>query len=645
MESSTESGTLQVCAEEFLRSLLQGCSREDVPRRIIALAIQTEDNAVKRLFRANDNQQALNQTISNDSKPPETKPHKAKLSLRFGRSKEKAKAGPSTLSNDKSSHHDYQNVFQADVKPSNHELERRGQQRPGLLSGVTGGSSRCKAPSGGSALNTYNCVFCHTDYTTKGTCKRHIEEIHISKRYFRCVMCSRHFGTAPEVRKHTARCGLGVLGWVLETPPVHKMYSSEFVAHQIFATQQLYISHLLELSHEPAAGRPVRSWHLKLRNLLELRELESALRNISIREFNDPEGWRSTRWEHERVKKAVNELELGELDRELGPHDMLRLHKIRQFLEDLFADRATSTAVSTTPSYEVEAQAENAQTETQIEVQSEVLTELDDEKGAIKVEAIEEEEEEEELESSPTPPRQVEPTPKRPLSFESSVAAPTRHPPGPPTPGPNIQTHHSVGHQPPNSRMDSMPQVQSYGYVVTPMPQTPTLETEQMNGPMMFWAAPDQQPPPYEGGFSQPAMTQSMQSLMPEQTYTNGDDHMGYHNGFLPLVDMPLTSAMTSPAGYMASSTDNMSFYSQSPHHFAQMTQGQDHSLPMVTTTSYSPMNFSPAAPTYSQQQSAPELDPQQQQHHHHRQEHTMSHQQQQQFAQHYQQHHDYQSM
>ena len=53
-----------------------------------------------------------------------------------------------------------------------------------------------------STAATYNCVFCHTDYTTKGTCKRHLEEIHVAKRYFRCISCSHKFNTAPEARKH-----------------------------------------------------------------------------------------------------------------------------------------------------------------------------------------------------------------------------------------------------------------------------------------------------------------------------------------------------------------------------------------------------------------------------------------------------------
>ncbi|KAK4569501.1 hypothetical protein LTR86_003264 [Recurvomyces mirabilis] len=631
MESSTELGSLQSRAEQLIRALIHNVAPDEAARRIVELATTPQDNPMRELFRAND---SLVPHASGDSRPPEPTSHRSKFSLRFSR-KDKGKASCITPSSEKATG-SYQNVFQADVKPAvsrDLEIVKQNLRREGIAPNAAAQSFKGRAPS---SSGHYNCVFCHTDYTTKGTCKRHIEEIHVAKRYFRCVMCRQNFATAPEARKHCQSCGAGVLGWTVETPEGHRIYSSEFETSRLFSTQQAYIVHLLELSAQPLEGRPLRSWHRKLRNLLEQSHCLPTVQSSSTRLFGSSDGWYNVRWEHERVKKAVKELEMGILDVDLAPHDLLKLHRADGFVNDLFRDRVLATTVSAeSPTRDVSAH---------------------DEKAAMKVE------EEEIFDQDEEVLPQTAPTPKRPLSLESSAVLPHRVPPGPPMPPPPIP--HATPqpmHQPSRGSayqyqytqprpLHRVPSVESNAYHVQQIEQDQRPATHHAHEPNAHWLH-EQQPPPYENGGhfqQQPQQIQTPFTNQPSQIQTSFANHTpqqqnfmsptgggGYQDaGFMSLSELSMTSAMTSPIVYMQTQDDNsMALYQQAPPmqnpHIQQQqiqSQQQDYRempIPHDQATSgmlaYSPMAFSPMHMSYHQHNGqgsgTPDVEHQQQMH------------------------------
>merc|ERR1712072_641615 len=136
------------------------------------------------------------------------------------------------------------------------------------------------------------------------------------------MKCQHVSRSVPEAKKHMAQCSVGIIDW------------------NTVKTQQAYIEHLLELCALPKEQRPRISWHLKLRNLLEQPELKGMVCALSKRLFEDADGWREVRWEHERVRRAVHRLEYGNLSRESDAHTKDPTEITRRFLEDLFANRA-----------------------------------------------------------------------------------------------------------------------------------------------------------------------------------------------------------------------------------------------------------------------------------------------------------------
>ncbi|KAK3620554.1 hypothetical protein LTR56_023336 [Elasticomyces elasticus] len=571
--------------ERFLRGLFDTYAPNEVSSRILHLATTPEDNPLKQLVRATDGHaHATHPVLPSGATSQDAIPRKQKFSLRFSRNKDRAEAETSR----------HQNVFQTtDVK---------------LPVAGAGGDSQCcglpprehaaspKAKSSASTAATYNCVFCRTDYTTKGTCKRHLEEIHVAKRYFRCLMCSHHFSTAPEARKHCQTCGAGLLGYKTEIPSEHKLYSSEFLPHQVFPTQQGYVNHLLDLSVAANEPRPVRSYHKKLRNLLEQHACEKALRSLSLRLFMSAEGWRDARWEHERVKKAVHELEHGILECGTSTDDVLKQHKMEKFLTDLFNDRAVSTALA--PSSPPR---QRATLVPRIETHGSALSKR--------------------LSVSPLP----EPTTKRPLSVESSARTPIRQPPGPPTPTTNYHRdqpskpqyehrYHQQQAQPqaipqhiqgvPASGVPQQQQQQQMMPYHSPVsPQHTTFQVPQQvypDHPTIFWPPQDPQPPPYNDAYSQGTLQQpgyNTANILPEQNFATG--MLGFdNNDFIPFADLSVASRMASPTHYMPSADDAMGFYSTTSQQYAQqMPAEQQHISSGVMD--YTRMAFAPTAGEY----------------------------------------------
>ncbi len=195
MEIPHDFAARQRQTEHFIRGLLEGCLPDDIPRLITSLASATEDNLLKQLVRAADDHVLPALTSPSGIAAQLPRSRKRKVSLHLLRGKDKAGSGGSSTVAE-TSQRAHNEVFQADVEHSGSSDERGSTQGAGPVST----SLLAKRKAATSAI--YNCIFCCTDYTTKGTCKRHLEEIHVAKRYFRCLECSQRFATAPEARKH-----------------------------------------------------------------------------------------------------------------------------------------------------------------------------------------------------------------------------------------------------------------------------------------------------------------------------------------------------------------------------------------------------------------------------------------------------------
>ncbi|KAK4548121.1 hypothetical protein LTR36_009990 [Oleoguttula mirabilis] len=448
------SAELQKTANDFLRGALwqHRANVNDIAEEVIKLIIGNDQNPLTDLI------EARYHVLSRPDPPAPPKPQTSKLSFRFSRNRDRDRQQPKAADNTSKPtsssesrvdrcQQEFQSVFQADVAFA---ADRRtslaqplqpstGLGKERLLDVTPGSPEHSKAPA--AALATYSCCFCQTGYSVKGTCKRHLEEIHVAKKYYQCEMCRHKSPTVPEAKKHANACSVGLLGWTTVKPSNRQIYSSEF-ADQLFSTQQQYIDHLVVLCALPKAERPRMSYHTKLRNLLGQRLFEAALHCLSCRLFGGPEAWRGVRWEHKRIQTAVWELEHGKPEHDLAGHDLIGIHKVKTFLDELFADRLSSPEASAKLDY-VASPINNggppgtgplprrsSSTGFAAQDQSTVtsgpqMAAISQEPNNVQVHYF----------GNGRKVTGMEPTSKRPLSYETATKVPVRQPPGPPTGG------------------------------------------------------------------------------------------------------------------------------------------------------------------------------------------------------------------
>ncbi|TKA27603.1 hypothetical protein B0A50_04435 [Salinomyces thailandicus] len=356
MGDPTNAAELRKTAKDFLHGALwpRRSSVDDIAEEVINLVLGSEANPLTDLINA---KYAAYREQSSAAALPSLQNQRShgssKLSLKFPRMRNRS-ASSRECAKDLTGKRqpDAHAASQPDSGPTPEESKAYKEllgvdfgPRPTTSSTSSGQTTKAT----GSSQITYNCVFCGNDYSVKGTCKRHLEDLHVAKRYYECMKCQYVSRSVPEAKKHMAQCSVGIIDWNTVKPPHRKAYSSEFVATVPFKTQQTYIEHLLDLSALSKDERPRLSWHLKLRNLLDQPEFKSAVSALSKRMFENPEGWREVRWQHERVRHAVYKLEYGLLSRETGPHAKTSPDVVRTFVEDLFADRLSTCASASGP--------------------------------------------------------------------------------------------------------------------------------------------------------------------------------------------------------------------------------------------------------------------------------------------------------
>jgi len=361
-----------------------------------------------------------------------------------------------------------------------------------ILSAANTPSSSKHPRTKSAASVAYNCVFCGDDYSSKGTCKRHLDDMHVARKSLQCNKCKAQFRTVPEVRKHSDPCSSGILGWSEYKPPARHIYSSEFT-NKLFRTQQQYTEHLLELCAKPQGTRPGLSLHKKLRNLLEQPALRDAVETLSLRIFGDADMWRNTRWEYERVRKAINDLEYGLPDAEPRAYDISKLNKFHVFVDELFACRKAHTSTTSHPDSDQETTTDEkkrqpsdakvvkketphtyAQPEMSQAFASRPATSYPD-TGRNVAETYY-------LTPNSGTATGVDSSTKRPLSYESASRIPERLPPGPSPTVPDIYTRSPLS----ANFSSNFSLSTSAAFEPLPLPST-----------MSAWQFSDQ-PPPYE---------------------------------------------------------------------------------------------------------------------------------------------------
>jgi len=564
MEGNRAPAGLQKSAQDFLHGALRPHRNiDDIASEVIKLILEDEQNPLTDLIKAR--YCAAPEPGSPPS--PVSRSRSSKLSLRLFGNRDKApqqtkavpgasKAAKSTLSRTERCQQEFQSVFQADVTFASDKKDGTATQSTGDNQGNTPLDSALTGTPGlaESGPKTYNCVFCGTDYSLKGTCKRHLEDIHVSKKYFECQKCNHPSATVPEARKHSTRCSAQLFGWNSIKPANKRYYGSEF-SSDVFRNQQQYIEHLLELCVLPKHERPVRSLHLKLRNLLVHQKLEEALRTLSCREFGHPEAWKGVRWEHERIRRAVCELENGTLEHDSAPHELSMLNKSRVFLDELFADRLSLEEVSEGARVIAGHPAQDYASRTgehgsgythlqsvahngAVEASGPQMMSVANDTNLVAHQYF----------NSPATAGQTpatESSGKRPLSYETAMTVPQRQPPGPPlsqqqTPGPDPE---SQGWSlPMRDDVDAI----SYG----------------MSVPM--WSPPEQ-PPPYDVT-SMPTFNNIGQlNNQPQSAYP-------LHIDTLP-TSMPYDGAFND---FVPQGGDVLSFYPQSAPHYGNGVVGSN---------------------------------------------------------------------
>lgn len=167
-------------------------------------------------------------------------------------------------------------------------------------------------PKPSRTYEQFQCIVCNQELSSKGVCKRHLEDQHVSPRIFECERCHAHFDTKPEAKKHCSQCGDGQTDWAPRKMS-KKVYACEFTG-SFFGGQTRYVDHLLTLS-EQKQNRPRPNLNEKLAAIIRhwgYREQARVLplcHDISQNLFGSPDAWSKLQWDEEFLQAKIGTLE------------------------------------------------------------------------------------------------------------------------------------------------------------------------------------------------------------------------------------------------------------------------------------------------------------------------------------------------
>ena len=159
-----------------------------------------------------------------------------------------------------------------------------------------------------SSANQYKCIICQEQLSSKGVCKRHLDEQHVAPKVYDCEKCAERFHAKKEAKEHSNNCGQGVFLYLTTKQEGKKFYACEFTGEH-FVSKSKYLEHLLALS-ERTEDRPQANLRLKLNILLEHTALRQHANEISLKMYGSRLAWQRLEWKNDaHITKAVGELD------------------------------------------------------------------------------------------------------------------------------------------------------------------------------------------------------------------------------------------------------------------------------------------------------------------------------------------------
>ena len=197
-----------------------------------------------------------------------------------------------------------------------------------------------QAPPKASGSVQYQCIVCGLCLTSKGVCKRHLDEQHISRKKFKCEKCNELFSDKSDAKKHCNSCSAGVMYYITVKPQLKKVYSCGYTG-EIFLSMPKYLDHLVALSEKTGDSRPSYRRHRKLLALLEQASLQQNVALASTNLFGSSNAWKNLRWQDPDLVGAIERLEYavvhdnGTIEFDRHPKDVQKFMAANEYLYGL----------------------------------------------------------------------------------------------------------------------------------------------------------------------------------------------------------------------------------------------------------------------------------------------------------------------
>jgi hypothetical protein len=332
MDTLTEDEALRRRANAFLETLLEhsaGKSPHETACSITALAFEDGNNPLKALFTAKTSNVAT-PTISPPSPKDTLKSRSSRSILRIP-----ARLKTATSEIRGPAHSSQEALHDPSIAgPSN------SSKGP-----VRSASANFRPPSahklvGRSTSSRFRCIICGEHLSSKGVCKRHLEDQHVSPKVFKCEMCGKLYTVKADVKEHVKACGQGVLLYTTTKQEDKRLYGCEFTG-KLFNSMTRFVEHLLALS-ERTEDRPTPDLHRKIYALLDSPKLQVHTAEISSRLYHSRTAWRTLQWATEDILMAIQMLEYANINDQdgtidFGAHagDMPRIQQVEAYMYSL----------------------------------------------------------------------------------------------------------------------------------------------------------------------------------------------------------------------------------------------------------------------------------------------------------------------
>lgn len=260
------------------------------------------------------------------SPTPTIRPKSSKAFFKFGRgSRDKSSAAPGSSSSANKSIPDgisplFEQCF-GPIEPVEEKKPKRKERACDFVSPATvAGPSKAGAQTNFNAQQRpgrtndqqYRCIVCDQLLSSKGVCKRHLEDQHITPKVYECEECHAYFETKADAKKHCSQCcGDAELSWTAVNLP-KKVYACEYTG-SYFLSKERYSQHLLVLS-EPRGLRPRANLNTKLDAILRHAgkhndALMPLCGQISQSLFGSHDAWKELLWDPNYLQAKITVLE------------------------------------------------------------------------------------------------------------------------------------------------------------------------------------------------------------------------------------------------------------------------------------------------------------------------------------------------